>query len=56
MPQVDLDTSIGSITGGFVALGLGGKIEKQTAVLAQTPAAPVRPPIPAAEGEDGPDH
>lgn len=37
IPEMTLDQVIASITGGFIALGLGGKIDKNTeAVKAQT--------------------
>jgi len=45
MPDMDIDQIIGSITGGLIAIGLGSKIDKNTAaVLAAQPPADWRAP------------
>lgn len=51
LPAMTLETAFACIGSGFVALGLGGKLEKQTQAITQ--AAAVDTTDPAASGQTG---
>jgi hypothetical protein len=42
LPEMDLDQIIGAITGGMIAIGLGGKIDKNTAAVQTASNQPVQ--------------
>ena len=43
LPDLGIEASLAAISAGFVALGIGGKLEKQTKAI--TAATPLLPPL-----------
>ncbi len=52
LPDLGLEASLAAISAGFVALGIGGKLEKQTKAIAAAGNSP-QPPLKVRGGAEG---